>query len=85
MARERGDRLVKRFRVRPRRQVGHHIDLPEEAFDHVARISALAELIEFGKDARQRIFSLDDRKLRVVLALLIEAPMMLDELFFEKS
>ena len=50
----------------------------------MARIGALTELIEFGKDAGQRIFRLNDREFRVVLALLIQATMMLYELFFEK-
>jgi len=76
--------LMKCFWIGPGRQVRHRVDLPQQLRDHVARIRALAELIEFGKNAREGVFGLDDREFGVVLALFIEAPMMFDELFFEE-
>ena len=76
---------MKRFGIGPGRQVRHRVDLPEELRNHVARIGALAELIEIRKDPGERVFGLRDGEFRVVFALLIKAPMMLDELFFEES
>jgi hypothetical protein len=75
---------MKCFRIGPGRQVRHRIDLPPQLRDYVAGIGALAELIEFGKNAREGVFGLNDCELGVVLALFIEAPMMFDELFFEE-
>ena len=43
--------LMKRFWIGPGREVRHRIDIPQKSRDYIAGVGALAELIEFRKDA----------------------------------
>ena len=72
------------FRLGPRRQIGHRIDLPQQLRHQLTRIVALAELIELTEDALQGVFGLRDGQFGEVLALRFEALVVLDELFPEK-
>jgi hypothetical protein len=68
-------------RVGPSGQLGDQIELLEEFAHHVARVVALAQLLELSHDSRQGIFGPRDGHLGIVFALPFEAGVMLEKLF----
>jgi hypothetical protein len=75
---------VQGFRIGPGGKIGDEVELPEQLAHDFAGVLALAELLDTRQDAPERFFSLRDGVLRVELALLLEAAVMLDEFFAEK-
>lgn len=67
--------------VGPSGQLGDEIEFLQELTDHAAGVLALAELFELRHDARERVFGLGDRDVRVVLALALQARMVFQKFF----
>ena len=68
----------------PSRELGDNVDLAEELAHHLTGIIAAAQLVELGHDASQRLFGLSDGVFRVVLALSLEANVMLANFLAEE-
>ena len=68
-------------RLRPGREVGDLIELAQEAAHDVIAIAVIAELIEPRHGLADGLLHFRDRPRRVVLALRVEALLVLDELF----
>jgi len=66
---------------RPRRQIRDEVELSQQISNQLARIVALTEGIDLGEDAGEDVFGLDDREFGEVLALLLEALVVFQELF----
>src|SRR5918995_194230 len=67
------------LRVGPGREAGEYVELSQQAADHFFSVLLAAELIELAHDARQRSLHIENRALRVVLALMLEALLMFEE------
>ena len=68
----------------PRGEIGHAVELAEQLAHYFTRIVAEAELLELRHDARERVLSLHDGQLRVILALLFETSGVFGELLAEE-
>ena len=75
---------MKFFGFSPSGQLGDEIEFSKQLTDHLAGIIPLAERIEVGDDALERILGLRDRDIGVILPLPLETPMMFQELFAEE-
>lgn len=67
--------------IGPGRKSGDDVELSEEAADHFVGVSIGTETIELGHHLEERFLNVSNRVLRVVLALLVETPLTLHELF----
>ena len=67
--------------IGPGRKPGYHVELAEEAADDLIGVSFATQPVELGHDLHQRLFDVADGALRVELALLLEAPLTLEEFF----
>ena len=72
-------KLVQLLRVGPGRESRHHVKLLEDLLHHRTGVVALTYLLELRHHARERVFRLRDRHLRVVLTLLFEASVALSQ------
>lgn len=72
------------LRFGPGGEAGHEVELSEELPDDLTGILALTQLFELLKDAREGLFCLGNRAVRVVLPLELETLMVLVELLAEK-
>ena len=68
----------------PSRELGDNVDLSEEFAHHLTGIIAAAKLVELRHELSQRLFGLSDGVFRVVLALSLEAHMMLANFLAEE-
>jgi hypothetical protein len=75
---------MKRAGFSPSGELGDDVDFPEQLAHHLTGVVALAQLVELANDPPERILGLGDGHFRVVLALLLEATMMLQEFFTEE-
>ena len=72
---------MKFFGLGPDGKFRDEVELSKQLADDLARIIALAQLLEPFEDARQRFLRLRDRHLRVVLALALQALVMFAKFF----
>ena len=68
----------------PGGKLRHDVELAEKLANQFAGVFPLAQLLHLLENARQRVLGLRDRDFGVVLALSLEALMVLAELFTEK-
>ena len=67
--------------IGPGRKPGYHVELSEEAADDLIGVSFGTQPIELGHDFHERLFDVADGALRVEFALLLQAPLTLQEFF----
>ena len=77
-------KLVERAGLGERRKLRDRVELPEQLADHFTRVVAPAEVLHLLEDSSQRLFRLGDCAIGVVLAVLLEALVMLQKFFAEK-
>jgi hypothetical protein len=69
------------LRFRPSGKLGDDVELAEELAHHLAGVVSLAEDIEVGHDALDRLFGLGNRAIGVVLPLALETSTVFQKLF----
>jgi hypothetical protein len=70
---------MKRTRFSPGGQSSDQIEFLQDLRDHLAGVLPSAEHVQVRDDPLQSAFSLTDGAIRIVLALPLEAPMVLEE------
>lgn len=70
--------------IGPSGELGHAVEFLEELTNHLAGIFALAQHFDLPHQPGQRVFSLSDSYVRVVLALTLEAGVVLVQLLPEE-
>jgi hypothetical protein len=75
---------MKAVGIGPGRQLGDEVDFAEELTHHLGRVVALTQLLDLSKEPDERLLDLTDSSLGIVLALTLEALMMLDEFLAEE-
>jgi hypothetical protein len=68
----------------PSGELGDKVELPEQLPHHLTGIVAPTEGVEVGHDPLDGVLGLRDGDIRVVLALTLQTPVMLEELFAEE-
>jgi len=76
--------LVKCLRFGPSRKVCDGVYLSKKLTDDFTRVITLAQSLDLFHRAREGVFGLRNRRVRVVLALPLEAVMMFQEFFAEE-
>ena len=67
--------------IGPGRKAGDDIELPEEAADNLVGVVFGAEAVELSDDFQQCLLDVVDGAFGVELALLLQTPLALEELF----
>jgi hypothetical protein len=71
--------LMEMLEVVPGREIGDRVKLLQEVADDLVRVFALAETLDLLEGAHERVFSLADGGVGVVLALAFETELMFED------